>query len=192
MNKIIRLLLLLITVAGVCGCDKDTMEYNSQYPCYFSFDTSLHNTSLLLSAVNPLSSGFFAMATKVSGTGTSYTVRVSLYGGQSQDDKVTTAEELRRSCVMGVDNGLIIGCSSLNDGVLYAFDLQCPNCLDTNYPVTKCPLTWARSGQWVTCQDCHRSYDLNNGGIVIDGPSGKKLIRYRTSYDGRLLVVSDR
>ena len=35
-----------------------------------------------------------------------------------------------------------------------------------------------------TCKNCGRAYDMNNGGIVTSGGSGKKLIRYRASTTG--------
>ncbi len=191
-ETIYMLLLLPLMVAGVVACAPAEPEYSRKYQCYFIFDGKIHNNSILKGVLNPLAPGYFAMVTKQGGTASSIGLSISLYGGQPETMKMTTAEELRYPCILGAGNSLVIGCSSFNNGAIYAYDRQCPNCLETNYPMTSYALSWTNNGQGLKCNTCGRTYDLNNGGIVTGGASGMKLIRYRASYDGNVLVVSDK
>ena len=117
-------------------------------------------------------------------------IKLEVYG---QDAEVVqaVASEQPELFSLGIDNGsgLFVGCSTLNDGALYAFDGQCPNCFTGG--ITSYRLAFSQSGQWVTCPSCHRSYDLNNSGIIVSGDAGSKLYRYRASYAGSMLQVSN-
>ena len=59
------------------------------------------------------------------------------------------------------------------------FDLACSNCYQT-YNITK-NLVLQPSG-YVKCYNCGRTYNLNDCGIVSDGPVGRNLFRYRVNY----------
>lgn len=192
-SKILRTLVLAITVVVVAGsmvsCSEDnvTSEYSTRYHCYFRFNTSWHNACPLNSCLNRVSPGLFCMVNLKMQNDVKH-LKVTLYGGQTDDVALTTEEERRVQCTLGADNGLIIGCSTLNNGDLYAFDAQCPNCLKTSKYVT---LKWYDKSSWVKCDACKRSYDLNNSGFVVEGESGDKLLRYRSSYDGTYLLVTN-
>lgn len=190
-NKVKTLLILLVCgMSGVffVSCSADDTEYTRNYRCYFTFDTSIHNTSMILSCINPMSTGMFCMAWQEM-NGQVRHIKVQLSDGKTtEDNAITTAIESRQQCIMGAGNGLIIGCSSLNQGQLYAFDRLCPNCLKQG---TSKQMQWDHNGQWVKCPRCQRSYDLNNSGYVVSGESGKKLMRYRSSYTGTALVVTN-
>ena len=43
------------------------------------------------------------------------------------------------------------------------------------------------------CTRCGRTYDLNNLGIVVEGPAGRSLYRYRATYNqfGNTLSVNN-
>lgn len=185
--------LLILLVCGMSeaflvSCTADDTEYTRDYRCYFTFDTSLHNSSVMLGCVNPMSSGMFCMAWQETKEGMRH-IRVQLSDGKNtEDNAITTALEARQQCIMGAGNGLIIGCSTLNTGQLYAYDRLCPNCLKIG---TSKPLQWDNNGLWVKCARCQRSYDLNNSGYVVGGDPGNKLLRYRSSYNGTMLIVTN-
>ena len=113
---------------------------------------------------------------------------MQLYNKQTEDVVLTTEKENRYPCTLGANNGLVIGCSSLNNGQLYAFDRICPNCEKTSLFKT---LQWENSGLWLKCPQCERAYDLNNNGIVVKGEGGEKLMRYRASYGNNVLMVGN-
>lgn len=183
-----RLLFYLFTIVMVMACSADDTEYSREYRCYFTFDTSIHNASKICTCVNPLSSGIFCMAWQETKDGIRH-IKIQLNDGKDVEDvPITTASETRQSCIMGASNGLIIGCSTLNSGQLYAFDRQCPNCLDEGFNKS---LQWTNNGLWVKCGRCNRSYDLNNSGFIVEGENGKKMLRYRASYTGAMLIVSN-
>ena len=179
---------MLQAVILMAACSADGNEYTREYQCYFTFDTQIHNTSVINSCINPLSSGMFCMVWHHTADGVRH-IDIQLNDGKTSEDvAITTAAEMRQSCIMGASNGLIIGCSTLNNGGLYAFDRQCPNCLHDG--INK-PLQWANNGLWVKCPRCNRSYDLNNSGFVVDGDGGNKLLRYRAAYTGAILIVNN-
>ena len=177
---------LVLAMLVLCGCDADN-EYDVSHRCFFSFDTNLHNTSLVRNALNPLASGVFVLVYTTQKSGITV-VNTQLNDGKtSGEDYITTAKENYTAYILGTNNGLIIGHSSLGNG-LFAFDRQCPNCI-SDYNLYKYPLNWTNNGQWVKCNKCQRTYDLNNFGVIIEGDKGSKLIRYKASYDGSLLNV---
>ena len=115
-------------------------------------------------------------------------IQIQLYNKQAEDVAITTDIERRRSCVLGANNGLVIGCSTLYEGQLYAFDRQCPNCANNG---TLKAMQWENNGLWLKCPKCERVYDLNNNGFIVKGESGDKLMRYRPSYDGKVLLITN-
>lgn len=186
--------LLTLLICGVSNtffssCTADGNEF-ANHLCYFTFDTSIHNTSIIKTCVNPMSSGMFCMAWQDSWGGIRY-IKAQLNDGKTCDldndgkgNPITTEKEARQSCIMGVSNGLIIGCSTGYQ--LYAFDRLCPMCYNDGFNK---PLQWGSDGWHVTCPRCKRSYNLNNGGF---GETEGKLMRYRASYTGAMLIVSNR
>ena len=73
-----------------------------------------------------------------------------------------------------------------NPSPFYAYDLQCPNCFNTNtLPLRSYELKISSDG-FGTCNNCHRKYNLNTGGNIVSGDSGKKLIRYRARSYGTI------
>lgn len=180
------MVLSLLFTLSLTGCDADN-EYDVDHRCFFNFDTNLHNTSIIRHALNPLSSGIFVWVYTSQKSGI-IVVNTQLNDGvTSGQDNITTAKENYSSYILGTNNGLLIGYSSLGNG-LFAFDRQCPNCIK-DYNLYKYALSWANNGQWVKCANCKRVYDLNNFGVVVEGDKGSKLIRYKAFYDGTLLTV---
>lgn len=183
-SSLMGILLLLLFSCG----DADN-EYDINNACYFSFDTQLHNTSIVTHALNPLASGIFVGVSVQTKNGV-LAVNAELNDGKTQEQTlITTARENYMNYILGAANGLVIGYSSLGNG-LFAFDRQCPNCIQ-DYALYKYQLQWNNNGQWLACGTCKRKYDLNNNGFIVEGDKGHKLIRYKAYYDGAVLMVKN-
>jgi len=179
---------LFCALAGLlllCSCSDNENEYSLDYRCYFLFDAEVHNVSVIKNALNPLASGIFVYVTTERRNGVRYVLSELNDGKTKGEDALTTEKESRITYALGAYNGLIIGYSSLGNG-LYAFDHQCPNCMAESN-LYRYPLTWTNNGQWVYCKNCKRSYDLNNNGYP--NSDGMKLIRYRAEYNGSILII---
>lgn len=168
------------------GCSDS--EYTNA-SCYFVFDTSIHNTSIIKNALDPNIKGIFVrVSTGVKGD-VRY-VRAELGTGQTEETRITTAEETRVTYQLGRYNeaGLIIGYPTFGDR-LYAYDALCPNCFKNSlYRI----LSFSNNGAWAYCGTCKRDYDLNNGGVVAQGDHGDKLERYaNVTYTGTRLFVAN-
>ena len=134
-----------------------------------------------------MSPGLFCMVWKQE-VGVTRHIQLQLYNRQTEDVAITTEIETRRSCILGANNGLVIGYPMLNNGQLYAFDRICPNCEKEGFFKT---LQWENSGLWLKCPQCERAYDLNNNGIVAKGEGGRSLMKYRASYGNNVLMVGN-
>lgn len=172
----------LLTLFTACG--NTDYEY-SGYPCYFIFNNSASQSPALASATNPNSPGIFCRVTMPNANYFNFNTN------QGLSDKVAlTALDKQRTNKLGVYNGtgIIIGYGNLNNpAILYAYDSQCPNCFkDTSMP--RYQLTMKTNGT-AECGSCHRKYDMNNDGLIIDGDQGDKLIRYHASIAGGIVSV---
>ena len=171
-----------VTMAMLLASCNGESEYSSQHECYFLFDTS---TSIIKNALNPLAPGIFARITQAQRNGILYFDAQLNDGKTSESNKITTAIETQRKYVLGIYNGIIVGYSTLGNG-LYAFDNLCPNCYNTGRYQQ---LSWDNNGTWVKCSKCQHTYDLNNGGIDNEGG---KLIRYVAQYTGSVLIIHNK
>lgn len=81
--------------------------------------------------------------------------------------------------------GLIVGTPSVPDlnGTmqLVAYDLVCSSCYEETSVQRSLKFTSANREQ-VACSVCGRTYDLANGGKIVEGGKGVKLYRYRITY----------
>lgn len=92
-------------------------------------------------------------------------------------------------------SGLIVGTPTSPDMNGFfgpvVYDLVCPNCFEEGItrPISVSDVSLARA----LCSRCHTSYDLNNGGIVIESPETqpRRLFRYRCRYDNDVFVVQN-
>ena len=182
-----KILYIILPLVGMGGCSTDDFEFEKNHQCYFTFDCGIHQGTALQSCLNPMSPGLFCMVWKQE-TAVMRHIQMQLYNRQTEDVAITTEIETRRSCILGANNGLVIGCSTLNNGQLYAFDRACPNCEKTGLHKA---LQWENSGLWLKCPQCERVYDLNNNGFIVNGDSGDKLMRYRASYSNNVLMVGN-
>lgn len=104
-----------------------------------------------------------------------------------------TAIETRVRPGLGL-SGFIVGLPNMPEmGAdvprVVAFDLACP-CYDDFDTTHNLRL---QNGGRATCDRCQRTYDLNNRGIVAEGPAGRSLYRYRANYNplGYTLTVNN-
>ena len=97
---------------------------------------------------------------------------------------------------LGLSSGYIVGRLSIPEMLedvcrVVCYDRSCPNCYQ-NYNVTK-PLKLLTGG-YAICNSngCNRTYNLNDAGIISDGPAGRNLFPYRVNYIGNALVINNR
>lgn len=91
--------------------------------------------------------------------------------------------EARQQFFYGL-GGLIIGTPSLQDGSIWAYDWACPRCEQARYRLTLNDVGVAE------CDNCGCRFDLNSGGIPIEGDS-RTMWRYRVLFDGTRIVVQN-
>lgn len=110
---------------------------------------------------------------------------------RSSTTRPLTAIETRVNPALGL-SGLIVGLPNIPElgadvPCVVAYDLACP-CYDDFSTTHNLKL---QSGGQALCDRCGRTYDLNNLGIVAQGPSGRSLYRYRATYNqfGNTLTV---
>ena len=164
-----------------CSMD-DAQTVYSKMRAYFYYDKVLTNPPLY---------------TALTGMGDYCTIAargaqiVSKSLSSSHSDNITAISAYSKFvCV----NGFIVGRSNMPDMTTgeiptLCFDLVCPNCYASNSVARDLEL---RENGRAYCPICHREYDLNNGGLIVGGENGKKLIRYRVSYDSRgILLVNN-
>lgn len=169
----------LFTMA-LASCGESEFEYSST-PCYLIIDNSLHHDATLASALTQYS-GTFATITTITKSGARYFSFDNNQGLHSES--IFNAYDERRSLVIGKNGAIILGFGNSVDGILYAYDRECPNCFVPNaLPLKSYPLSISTAGI-ATCSKCHRQYNLNNGGIISQGDKGNKLTRYRCSSTG--------
>lgn len=183
----IRLTLVALALT-LNACHGSQFEYSGQ-GCYLVIDNATHQDATLASAMTPYSNVFVTITQTLHG-GASYFHFASNQGG-TPTESIFNAIDKRRSVIIGMNGGLIVGYGSLSDPLtFYAFDRECPNCFDSNQlPVRSYPLQTASNGI-ATCATCKRKYDLNNGGIIVQGDQGSKLTRYHAQTYGPYGVLS--
>lgn len=165
-----KILTLLITALTALSCDTESPY--SGYSVFFTCDASFH-------PFNQASSyGQFITIRRKSST--SYEVTDAQ--GTKHTHNLTEAEA-RQKFYYGL-GGLIIGTPSMEDGQIWAYDLACPNCEMARYRLQTDHIGRA------SCNNCGSIYDLNCGGIPIEGKS-RILWRYRVHTAGTFITVQN-
>lgn len=90
-------------------------------------------------------------------------------------------------------SGFLVGTPTLPEigestAVITCYDLACSNCYVEAGITRRMEL---HQGGESYCQRCHRTYDLNNQGIITDGDPGKTLYRYRVYYGNNTLTINN-
>lgn len=182
--------LLSMTLLSACG---DAESEFSTAPCSVYIDNQTHNNATLAEAMTPLS-GIFVTITTTSKSGAQYFVFTNNQGRSSQ--VVFDAKDKQRQqagqLILGLNGAIIVGYGFSTSQTFYAYDRECPNCFDSNaLPLRSYPLT-VNSAGIASCSHCHRTYDLNNGGIIASGDGGKMLKPYPSVTTGAYGLLSVR
>ena len=189
-----RLFYLLTLPILLAACTTDIVGEYSSHQAYYVMDIQYHTASYLSGALALNSVNSFCMISvspqNVDGsTTTPYKLYSMMYGTTTQEEVVSEIMLTGPRRKLGLNNGLIVGRSSFQNGELYVFDRQCPNCFNayhyTNYAVN------FKDANNVECANCHRTYGLLNGGVVVAGDSGEKLFRYHATYVGTRFNVTN-
>lgn len=182
--------LLSMTLLSACG---DAESEFSTAPCSVYIDNQTHNNATLAEAMTPLS-GIFVTITTTSKSGAQYFVFTNNQGRSSQ--VVFDAKDKQRQqagqLILGLNGAIIVGYGFSTSQTFYAYDRECSNCFDSNaLPLRSYPLT-VNSAGIASCSHCHRTYDLNNGGIIASGDGGKMLKPYPSVTTGAYGLLSVR
>ena len=180
-------LLLASFLLPLASCSNAEFEY-STIPCYFVFNNALRNNATLATAMNPMSPGIFVAVSREGVNPTYYVFRNN--HGQC-DSTIVNAIDDHTTIILGMQNGLILGYGNLdNPAPFFAYDRECPNCSHPDdLPLRSHPLTMKTDGT-ATCATCHRRYNMNTGGNIIEGEHGQQLIRYRCNQPQPYGVVT--
>lgn len=185
MLKRICLNSIICCLALFAACDDIDNEFTTSVT-YFVFDNGIHQDATLASACNLMSPGTFCIIKKRMTNGGAVYFDFTNAAGKTTS-QLANAIDLKRTCVLGYNNSIIVGYSKYDPYPFYAYDRECPNCFDPDaVPVRSKPLSISDDGM-ATCPVCHRKYDLNNRGVTTDG---KKLTRYRPTVTGAYGVLS--
>ena len=182
------------TILCFVGCKGEVVDEYTTHVASFRFDFQYgHTQSYLYPALNSTNYFCFFSTNPIQG---GYDLVTEAYGTKEKNVEHITEAVLTKSgralgLALGLNNGLIVGRSSLQDGELYVFDRQCPNCFNEtsqkNYPLK------FQSSFNVICDHCKREYGLLNGGVVVAGgkEANEKLLRYRATYSGTYFQISN-
>lgn len=147
-------ILLAISAFALSGCD-DESPY-SGYRVNFSFNPNMHPYN------QALSPGQYICVRKGSSIG-QYRLTDAL--GNTQTVNIPEFQLQSSPFYYGL-GGLIIGTPMAADNTLWAFDWACPNCEQARFR-----LNIDRVLGHASCSNCGVKFDLNSGGIAIDGKS---------------------
>ncbi|MCH5307785.1 MAG: hypothetical protein J1E37_06840 [Prevotella sp.] len=181
-----------LTLLLLAGCKADD-EY-SVWPCRFAYDNMVHQDATLAAAMSNASRGVFCIISESTRSGKKYLNFQNSNGDSSEQPE--SAEEQQANFILGINNGIIVGFQTLNtdgaNGGFVGYDIQCPNCarrenntVNPNYRVS------IDDKGIATCSRCHKTYDLNNGGLIRNGQEGDTgLEKYVATTSGPFGVVS--
>lgn len=189
MKKVFGIIMLamtgLLSAALFVACGDVESEFSTA-PCALYFDNQTHNDATLAAAMTPLS-GIFVTITTTSKSGAQYFVFTNNQGHSSPPVVFDAKDKQRQQAgqlILGLNGAIIVGYGFSTSQTFYAYDRECPNCFDSNaLPLRSYPLK-VNSAGIASCSNCHRTYDLNNGGIIASGNGGKKMTRFHAATTG--------
>lgn len=156
-------LVIITLIAALTACSDE--RSNSGYPVYFSCDASIYPYNIV--------HGLGQYITISRSGGTAYKVRYHEGSKEVERTENLTAIQLQQGTFHYGLGGLIIGTPAAYDGNKWAFDLACPKC-----DIRSRKLTVEQPVGHAHCEKCGCKYDLNSGGIPIEGDT-RPLWRYR-------------
>ena len=173
MKKFIRFTLLFTVILAFAGCEVES-SYSS-YRAKIVFDGSIYPYN------HARSFGQFICIKQGANIG-QYKVTDAMGKTQTVNIPEIYLQQSRFYYGLG---GLIIGTPSMGDGTIWAYDWACPNCDLARYRV-EIDYTMGHA----TCPRCATKFDLNNGGIAIEGDS-RPLWRYRVFDNGSEVIIQN-
>lgn len=186
MKKIIYCLLALTLTA----CGGEVVNEYSRYSCYYNVRMDYIYDTPLIGAIN--GTNFFATMSVNSINKGRYQLISQMYGSEKNTKDITlTGVDINQTRTIGLNNGLIVGRSSFQEGQLYVFDQICPNCYSQNLFVNDSYMLKLSDSMNAECGKCKRKYGLINGGVVVAGEQGTKLFRYHAGTDATIFWVSN-
>lgn len=182
MRHFLHSTLALVTII-LAGCNNAEHTFCS-LPAYFVVENTLQEPTVLHTALNNM--GQFCT---IRSNGNQYVFADTRNTGFLPISQL----ESNRGFYLGL-SGFIVGLPSIpemghDQSRVICFDWACSNCYD-DYSVAR-RMTLREEG-YVSCSGCGRTYNLNDAGIVSDGEPGRSLFRYRISYVGNSMVISNR
>lgn len=179
-RNILRTAVCFLATLSLFACADS--EY-SNYACHLVVNNLTLKNMMLGSAMTQESPGVFC---RISMEGTT---RLKFESNQSSEPSYSAALSIdqKANWSIGIYNAIIVGFGNL-DGKFHAYDNQCPNCYESS-GLPRYGLTMNTDGT-ATCKSCHRSYDMNNDGLLVKGDKGRGLIRYRAQTTGPFGVLS--
>ena len=168
--------LTLLACLALLACDKVEQLYSLEYPVSFTFNTTLHPTSLLTRLRENSNAFVIVEATNQQGA---WRLQLTSNNGEKESLLLSTDRENNSVRALGANNSLIIGCVFVAGDPPYqyvAYDRQCRYCLD-NGGSLNCPLTF-QNNLMVGCSKCQRTYSLLTG----TSTDGQRLHTYHANY----------
>jgi hypothetical protein len=174
MKRFSYLIILLLTTFMV-ACEYDSPYSN--YPVRFVFDSTIHPYN------QARSFGEFICIKK--GNPGQYKLTDAL--GNTQTVNIPEIHLQQGLFHYGL-GGLIIGTpSTYGDGTMTAYDWACPKCDKARHRVE---IDYKSAFKYATCPNCGVKFDLNSGGIPVEGES-RPLWRYRIFDNGYEVIVQN-
>ena len=166
-------ILFILSTTILTGCE-DESPY-SGYRVNFSFDSTIHPYN------QARSHGQFICIRKGANGG-----QYRLTDALGNETTVNIPQiQLQQSPFYYGLGGLIIGTPMSMDGNLWAFDWACPNC-----DLASKRVKIDRELGHATCPECGVKFDLNSGGIAIEGKS-RPMWHYRIFGPDNGLVIQN-
>ena len=179
------------TILCFMGCKGEVVDEYTTHVASFRFDFQYgHTQSYLYAALNSTNYFCFFSTNPIQG---GYDLITEVYGNKEKNvEHVTEAVLTKSGRALGLNKGRIAGRSSFQNGELYVFDRQCPNCFNEtstkNYPLN------FKDATNVFCNNCKRTYGLLNGGVVVSDSlnheKNEKLFRYHATYSGTYFQIT--
>lgn len=172
--KIGRILYLLLAALLLAACSDDE-ETSSGYPVSFSMDASVHPYNIVHGY------GEFIVVTRSGAS--AYKVA---YGAGEEKIENMTELQMQQGLYFGL-GGLVIGTPSACDGNVWAFDLACPKCDSQS---KKLDVSLNTGVAHAHCAKCGSKYDLNSGGVPIEGET-RTMWRYKVLRNDPYIIVQN-
>lgn len=172
MKKTIALML-FAALTLITACDDESPF--SGYAVNFTFDKSIHPYN----QVN--SYGQFICIRRGANIG-QYRLTDAL--GNTQTVNIPQIQLQQNAFHYGL-GGLVIGTPMNCDGNIWAYDWACPKCDNSRHRL-KIDNTTGHA----TCDNCATKFDLNSGGIAIDGNS-RPMWHYRVFDNGTSVIIQN-